>query len=165
MTRHGWLVKIACRYLLRDYPVVIAEMAAGREQPDAIGFDHGGRSMVIECKASRRDFLADRKKSFRRGPYGMGQRRAYLAPKGLIKSGEVPAGWTLLEVDDKGFIRGTSAVALLPDVEADARGEIGFLVSLMRRLPFEKRPGVSIRAYRYETANRAVALLPKDTEP
>ena len=63
------------------------------EQPDCIGF-RSGVSCLIECKTSRADFLADRKKRFRIDPKkGMGDWRFMLTPKGLIKVEELPAGW------------------------------------------------------------------------
>lgn len=69
------------------------------EQPDCIGF-RSGTSCLIECKTSRSDFLADRKKRFRVDPEkGMGDWRFMLTPKGLIKVDELPAGWGLLETD------------------------------------------------------------------
>ena len=49
------------------------------ETPDVIGFWSGGRSMLIECKASRNDFLADKNKHFRReAEMGMGDLRFFL---------------------------------------------------------------------------------------
>ncbi|AXF52983.1 MAG: hypothetical protein [Caudoviricetes sp.] len=71
------------------------------EQPDAMGF-RSGASCLIECKRTRSDFLADRKKKFRIDPdLGMGDWRFMLAPKGLIKVDELPKGWGLLETDGK----------------------------------------------------------------
>lgn len=68
------------------------------EQPDAIGF-RSGVSCLIECKTSRADFLADRKKRFRRDPtIGMGDWRFMMVPKGMIRVDELPEGWGLLEV-------------------------------------------------------------------
>jgi len=54
--------------------------------PDAIGWKKACHSVLVECKVSRADFLADREK-----PY-------YLAAKGLIRIEELPAGWGLLEI-------------------------------------------------------------------
>ena len=55
------------------------------ENPDAMGF--GGRhfSILIECKASRADFIMDRKKWFRKRPEdGMGHKRYFMAPVGML---------------------------------------------------------------------------------
>lgn len=71
------------------------------EQPDCIGF-RSGVSCLIECKTSRADFLADRKKRFRIDPtLGMGDWRFMLTPKDLVKVEELPEGWGLLETDGK----------------------------------------------------------------
>ena len=55
--------------------------------------------MLVECKVSRADFLADREKPFRQKPEsGVGCERYYLAPRGLIRLQELRPGWGLLEV-------------------------------------------------------------------
>ena len=75
------------------------------EQPDALGF-RSGVSCLIECKTSRADFLADRKKRFRKDPtLGIGDWRFMLTPKGLIKVDELPEGWGLLETSGKRIIK------------------------------------------------------------
>lgn len=75
------------------------------EQPDALGF-RSGVSCLIECKTSRADFLADRKKRFRVNPeLGMGDWRFMLTPEGLIKQDELPEGWGLLETTGKRIIK------------------------------------------------------------
>lgn len=68
------------------------------ERPDAIGW-RDGISILIECKASHADFLADRKKPFRAetdNQQGMGDWRFYLCPPEIIKPEELPEGWGLL---------------------------------------------------------------------
>lgn len=75
------------------------------EQPDALGF-RSGVSCLIECKTSRADFLADRKKRFRKDPtLGMGDWRFMLTPKDLIKVEELPEGWGLLETSGKRIVK------------------------------------------------------------
>ncbi|WHI46573.1 hypothetical protein [Microbulbifer sp. VAAF005] len=67
------------------------------EQPDAIGFRGGRISILIECKATRSDFLADKKKPFRKRPeLGMGMYRFYLCPPGVITEKDLPEKWGLL---------------------------------------------------------------------
>lgn len=69
------------------------------EIPDVIGFKVLGQSYLIECKATRSDFLADKKKRFRKKPEtGMGMYRYYACPKGLIEKKEVPSNWGLIYV-------------------------------------------------------------------
>jgi hypothetical protein len=79
--------------------VVLSEQAcASGEMPDAIGWKRACHSVLVECKVSRSDFLADRDKPFRRKPQnGVGCERFYLTPAGLIREEELPAGWGLLE--------------------------------------------------------------------
>lgn len=68
------------------------------ETPDAIGFSFQG-STLIECKSTRGDFLADKKKRFRQEPNkGMGFSRYFMCEKGLINPGETPPGWGLIWV-------------------------------------------------------------------
>jgi len=103
---HADLVKIAGRWLRNtaSCPVVLEELCAATgngENPDAIGW-YTGRSMLIECKVSRSDFLADRKKPFRAEPSrGLGLYRYYMAPRGLLRAAEMPTGWGLLEVSGR----------------------------------------------------------------
>tara|TARA_B100002049_G_scaffold218440_1_gene185575 strand:+ start:423 stop:914 length:492 start_codon:yes stop_codon:yes gene_type:complete len=69
------------------------------EQPDGFGL-RAGVSVLIECKASRADFHADKKKRFRADPsLGMGDWRFYMCPKGVINVEDLPEGWGLLWVN------------------------------------------------------------------
>lgn len=115
----------------RGYSVVITERAtAAMETPDVLGF-HAGKSLLIECKVSRADFLADREKSFRAtAERGMGDLRFFAAPAGMIKADEVPANWGLLEVRE----RQVREVKDAEFQEANKRAEVVFLVSAIRRL-------------------------------
>jgi hypothetical protein len=67
--------------------------------PDAIGWKRACHSVLIECKVTRADFLADRAKPFRLKPEsGVGGERFYLTPACLLRREELPAGWGLLEI-------------------------------------------------------------------
>lgn len=144
---HSDLVKIAGRWLRNTAgcTVVLEELCAATgngENPDAIGW-YTGRTMLVECKVSRSDFLADRKKPFRANPdRGLGLYRYFMAPKGLIKVDELPARWGLLEVNG-----GRVSVAAgkrpkswggLDDpwafTERYAQGETQMLLSAMQRI-------------------------------
>lgn len=70
------------------------------EQPDCFGVRHG-LTVLIEVKVSRSDFLADRKKPWRKEGEGMGQLRYFLAPKGLLSTDDMPLGWGLIEATNK----------------------------------------------------------------
>ncbi len=98
---HAQLVEKAVRWL-RAYRcgVVLSEQAcASGEMPDAIGWKRASHSVLVECKISRADFLADREKPWRQKPeVGVGCERFYLAPSGLLRPEELPAGWGLLEL-------------------------------------------------------------------
>jgi hypothetical protein len=100
--KHGRLVCQAVDWLRRHYRcgVILSEQCcATGEIPDAIGWKGFCHSVVIECKTSRSDFLADAAKPFRTDPgKGLGCERFYLAPSGMIAPSELPAGWGLLEI-------------------------------------------------------------------
>jgi hypothetical protein len=97
---HAQLVERAVRWL-RAYRcgVVLSEQACiSGEMPDAIGWKRACHSVLVECKVTRSDFLADRTKPFRQKPEkGVGSERFYLTPPALISSEELPSGWGLLE--------------------------------------------------------------------
>lgn len=99
---HDDLCLIAHKYLSKNgFGVVFHDkfkaVTHTGEQPDCLGF-RSGVSCLIECKTTRSDFLADRKKRFRQNPeLGLGDWRFMLTPKGLISVEELPVGWGLLE--------------------------------------------------------------------
>jgi hypothetical protein len=101
---HAKLVEMAVSWLRRyRCGVVLSEQAcASGEMPDAIGWKKKCHSVVVECKVSRGDFLADSTKTWRRQPEtGVGGERYYLAPHGMIGVDELPSGWGLLEVSGR----------------------------------------------------------------
>ena len=160
---HAKLVKLAAKWLRRNHPVIVTELASsGREEPDAIGWRSGGYSTLVECKASRADFLRDQKKIYRRDvERGLGYKRYYMAPSGMLTRDDLPLGWGLLEVSETLAVRETLGATPLT---YDARSEIMVLLSVVRR--FGVTPGirgVNIKAYTfkdvyggdYESKNRA----------
>ncbi len=102
---HPALVEIAVRWLRSTYRcgIILSEQACCTgEMPDVIGWKARCRSVLIECKASRADFLADRGKPWRLDPLGaLGCERFYLAPAGMIGEAELPVGWGLLEARNR----------------------------------------------------------------
>jgi len=105
---HRQLCIIASKYLRskkganRTYS--ICELERVGESPDAFGFG-GGLTYLIEAKASRSDFLSDKRKYFRRDMIqGVGELRSYICPTGLIKESDLPEYWGLLYVNAKGKI-------------------------------------------------------------
>jgi hypothetical protein len=132
---HAQLVQIATRWLRRyRCGVVLSEQACvNGEMPDAIGWKRACHSVVVECKTSRADFLADLNKPFRRKPEtGLGCERFYLAPAGLLAPGELPKGWGLLEV------RGRDVTRTKP-ASRNLRSEIGFQYEMNLLLASLKR--------------------------
>lgn len=103
---HPQLVSRAVDWLRRHYGcgIILSEQyCATGEVPDAIGWKRHCRSVLVECKATRADFLADATKPFRLSPEeGLGCERFYLAPPGTIAREELPPRWGLLECTRRG---------------------------------------------------------------
>ncbi|MGA3210508.1 MAG: hypothetical protein ABSD20_04320 [Terriglobales bacterium] len=104
--KHALLVRKAEEWLRRCYRcgIVLSEQyATVGEIPDVIGWRGNCRSVVVECKVSRGDFLADANKPCRTTPdESMGCERFFLTPPGLVASEEVPKPWGLLEYGRNG---------------------------------------------------------------
>lgn len=139
---HPQLVEKAVAWL-RAYgcSVVLSEQScASGETPDAIGWKRGSHSVVVECKVSRCDFLADKEKPFRMKPAtAMGCERFYFAPAGMLRADELPAGWGLLELRGREvFMTYRSATDL-----RSARGfryEMNLLLASLRRVEIRIEP-------------------------
>lgn len=112
--------------------IVMAEfVTSAQEIPDVLAMQSGAHSVLVECKVSRSDFLSDKNKFFRRQEdYGMGDKRYYAAPAGLINAEELPEGWGLLEVDEYRVIEIVEPI----HKEANKRRECLMLMSAIRRL-------------------------------
>ena len=104
---HDDLVRSAYRWVLKatSCGMAIRELssaATNGEYPDVIGFG-AGMSVLVECKTSRADFMADKKKPFRQFPeLGMGKYRFYCCPTGLLTVEDLPEMWGLIYIDQKG---------------------------------------------------------------
>ncbi|WP_447593575.1 adenylosuccinate synthase [Aquipseudomonas campi] len=122
---HADLCAVAVRWLKRANSaggpgchIAVSECRSGwtGEVPDAIGFRAAGSyedgSVVVECKTSRADFLADRKKAHRTTG-GCGNFRYFMCPEGLISPDELPAGWGLLTVNSRGHVKAVVGLAVL----------------------------------------------------
>lgn len=134
-----WLRKIGCKIVFTE----LATSTRTGEIPDAIGWKFSGQvSILVECKATRADFLADRNKRFRANPeLGMGDWRFYLCPPGIITVEDLPAGWGLLYCTPR-MIKQVHGVpdginlrwgGTLP-LKGNKADEITMLVSALRRL-------------------------------
>jgi hypothetical protein len=139
---HAQLVEKAVRWL-RGYGcgVVLSEQACvNGEMPDAIGWKHECHSVLVECKVTRGDFLADRDKPFRRKPErGVGSERFYFAPPALVKVEELPAGWGLLEYR-RGRIEMVQRSAKNLRGAAGFRYEMNLLLASLRRVEVRIEP-------------------------
>jgi len=156
---HAKLTEKAASYLRRNHAIVITEISGGMETPDAIGFQGGGVTTLIECKVSRGDYLSGLQKFFRkRQESGMGNYRYYLTPKGMIALAELPPGWGLLE------LWGSRVHVIMRPTfksERNAQGERAILISLIRRIGQDSPKGVSIKFYTFQTKNTATAGVKK----
>jgi len=139
---HPQLVQRAVAWL-RAYRcgVILSEQAcASGEMPDAIGWKRACHSVLVECKVSRADFLTDLEKPFRqRQQKGMGCERFYLAPAGLLRPHELPAGWGLLEFHNRRVnMRQPAAKNLRTAV--GFRYEMNLLLASLRRVEIRIEP-------------------------
>jgi hypothetical protein len=108
--------------------------------PDAIGWKRACHSVLVECKATRADFLADRAKPFRLKPeQGVGCERFYFVPAGLILREEIPAGWGLLQLrQNKIEVAHPSAKNLR--TAAGFKYEMNLLLASLRRVEVRVEP-------------------------
>lgn len=140
---HSELVKIAYKWVLANGSCGFAfrELKSLTDEiPDVIGFGSSGHSVLIECKASRADFLSDKSKPFRVNPMlGMGRHRAYCCPENLIRPDELPQGWGLLYVKEgkarvKVSMYDGNIVNKYVGHERSVKAEMAMMYSALRRL-------------------------------
>src|SRR5258705_6985523 len=139
---HALLVRKAVEWL-RGYRcgVVLSEQACvSGEMRDAIGWKRACHSVLVECKVSRADFLADGIKPFRQCPeLGVGSERFYLAPHDVIRPNELPVGWGLLECHN-------CQIRMITPSKKNLRSEEGFrcemnlLLASLRRVEIRIEP-------------------------
>jgi len=173
---HDALIEHGAEWLRnRGCSVVITDMThSGSETPDCIGWKER-RSILIEVKVSRADFLKDKKKPFRMSPdQGIGNLRYFLTPEGLVDRSELPAGWGLLEYrEPKGRQRKARIVPVVGGESwpseamlhhSNMNAERSLLISAIRRIGQTCPEGVSVKAYTFKTQNRATlgVALPVD---
>lgn len=140
--RHHSLVQHAVRWLRnsRKCGVVLAEPSGSSYEPDAIGWTRQGfHSIVVECKRSRGDFRADRKKLIHNDAVTdeyPGHERVFFTPSGLVTADEVPEGWGLVELRGKRVYWVKKCQKLRDTKRCDARRLAGnhYLYSAMRKV-------------------------------
>jgi hypothetical protein len=129
-----WLRRYGCGLVLSE------QSASSGETPDAIGWKRGCHSVVVECKVVRADFLADLEKPFRRrSELGMGCERFYLAPAGLVRAEELPAGWGLLETRGRRIEMALASRQELRSLKA-FHYEMNLLLASLRRVEIRIEP-------------------------
>lgn len=178
---HDDLNAIAAKWLKRPQSnngpgcqVALTEVGGlyGGERADAFGYRWGfdGGSVVVESKVSRSDFLADRAKPHRNGEkIGMGTYRYYICPEGLINISDLPHGWGLLWVNNRGHVKlkaghvcchkamGYNARELTPfwQHEADLRFELDMLAHALVRFGDPEEAKECVRAANRERSRLA----------
>lgn len=141
---HAQLVRLAEQWLRRRYRcgIVLSEQScASGETPDVIAWKGKCRSVLVECKVSRADFLADRDKPFRKDPsQGMGCERFYLAPQGLIAKEELPPHWGLLECRAREIRLAVKPGRRSQRTETGLMWEMNLLLASLRRVEVRIEP-------------------------
>jgi hypothetical protein len=168
---HARLVEFAVAWLRREYRcgVILSEQyCATGEVPDAIGWKGKCHSVVIECKISRADFLADAEKPFRKDPdAGLGCERYYLAPARLIEPRELPKGWGLLEYQNRQVSIAVKARNKKQRSEAGMQKEMNLLLASLRRVEVRIEPQTltDFLKWKNRLAEYNGGVLPKEAVP
>jgi len=141
-TKHAYLVARAAEWLRCRYGcgIVLSEQyCVTGEVPDVIGWKASCRSVLVECKVSRSDFLADAHKPFRLAPEeGLGSKRLYLAPPEIIAFDELPKHWGLLEC------KGREVQLVVKPGKPDLRTHVGLMKEMSLLLASLRRVEVRI---------------------
>jgi hypothetical protein len=135
--------------------------------PDAIGWKRACHSVLVECKVTRSDFLADRAKPFRFKPeQGVGCERFYLVPAGLVRPEELPQGWGLLE-QNRGRIEIVRASAKNLRSATGFRYEMNLLLASLRRVEVRVEPQsiTDFLKWKNRMAEYNRGTLPEGLEP
>jgi hypothetical protein len=157
----AWLRSYRCGVILSEQACVSGEM------PDAIGWKQACHSVLIECKISRADFLADRDKPFRRKPTSaLGCERFYLTPPAMLRAEELPPGWGLLECHLR-KIRLLQPAAKNLRTAAGFRYEMNLLLASLRRVEIriEPRTLTDFLKWKNRLAEYNQGTLPKGIVP
>ncbi|HEX7288730.1 MAG TPA: hypothetical protein VF532_21275 [Candidatus Angelobacter sp.] len=141
---HAQLVHLAENWLRSSYRcgIVLSEQScASGETPDVIAWKGKCRSVLVECKITRADFLADHDKPFRKDPsQGMGCERFYLAPQGLIAKHELPPNWGLLECKAREVRMAVKPRRRSQRTEIGLMWEMNLLLASLRRVEVRIEP-------------------------
>ena len=142
--RHTQLIARAVEWLRRYYKcgIILSEQyCATGEVPDVIAWKGRCKSVLVECKVSRADFLADAAKPFRQKPEdGMGCQRFYMAPAGIIAAGELPKHWGLLELHGREVRVAVKPGRIDLRTQAGLMKEMNLLLASLRRVEVRIEP-------------------------
>jgi len=140
--KHAQLVTRAAEWLRRRYKCGISlseQYCATGEVPDVIAWKGFCKSVLVECKVTRADFLADANKPFRQKQEdGMGCQRFYMAPADVIRPNELPKHWGLLE------LKGREVQMAVKPGRVDLRSEVGLMKEMNLLLASLRRVEVRI---------------------
>ena len=142
--QHAQLVARAAEWLRCKYGcgIILSEQyCASGEVPDVIGWKGLCQSVLVECKVSRSDYLADANKPFRLAPEeGLGSKRFYMAPAGVIARDELPKHWGLLECKGREVVMTVKPGR--PDLRtmAGLMKEMNLLLASLRRVEVRIEP-------------------------
>ena len=130
-----WLRRYGCGIVLSE------QMCISGEAPDAIGWKGACRSVLVECKLTRSDFLADRSKPFRQNPeLGLGCERWYLTPAGLLSPMDLPLHWGLLEQNNRKLYVIAKAGRRSQRTAVGFENEMNLLLASLRRVEVRIEP-------------------------
>lgn len=142
--KHAQLVARAVKWLRYDYGcnIILSEQyCAIGEVPDVIGWKGQCKSVLVECKISRADFLADAAKPFRVNPAeALGSQRFYLTPDGLIRPEELPRSWGLLECKGREVYMRVKPSRKDLRTQASLMKEMNLLLASLRRVELRIEP-------------------------
>lgn len=142
--RHAQLIARAVEWLRRRYKcgIILSEQyCATGEVPDVIAWKGFCKSVLVECKVSRADFLADGGKRFRQKPEeGMGCQRFYMSPAGLIRPDELPKHWGLIELHGRDVRMKVKPGRVDLRTQAGLMKEMNLLLASLRRVEVRIEP-------------------------
>jgi hypothetical protein len=142
--KHQQMVAKAVEWLRHHYgcAIVLSEQSCGTgEVPDVIGWKGFCQSVLVECKVSRSDFLADANKPFRLHPKeALGSRRLYMAPAGMIRQEELPKHWGLLELSSREVRLAVKPGRVDLRTETGLKKEMNLLLASLRRVEVRIEP-------------------------
>ena len=128
-----WLKRHPDNMFVPNCPIIAKELVTMNttgEIPDIMGWNYC-TSVKIEVKTSKADFLRDKKKRYLNYGKGMGEFKYYCCPIGVLSIHDIPDGWGLLCVNNKGKVIHAKKAE---KQETNHDSERAMLLSMIRRL-------------------------------